>query len=644
VAILVAIVAAVMIAGVRSPASTVEDVDRNGVAVESVSVMQGGVEAQEVGGDKTVDEGAQTEGAKTAESESVDSTDTKENVRLAQKLIRKNRADGFDESRHAQALELLSDAIAADPDNIRVQANLADLYLTRARSLEEGSEQNVENLKLALKWLESITAAKFFSQIEQVVAMSELVDVYVKLGEDAKAKQAVGVASSKILAIAKLNPDIYEIWFYLVQCAVVVKDYERAIEFIRTGYQSAKKQEIRKKIMELAPWVHIQNADDFKDISKEVNFRKRLFALCKAISTNPRDVKIYDRLVEYLDVDQDAENRDLWLRNSIINCPIPGVVHILIGTRALLRDDVVAGKNSWEIAQYQFGTTEFVTHRLLSVAIRKDPKFGQSKLLDTALLLFPNQYMLYETRGVSKKREAIMLLAQQNQQEAQAKFDEAIEDFLSVLEKMPDLITANKHLQDCYEKIGDADNMAVYAKRVQDILGKVDENRRAMYEKVLDDLTEADASPLVLNQLGNRALIRKEFSAAIRYYEKARKKSPKDAAILNNLAFTYIIADEDHRDLELAVQLVDEAIENLPANIDPRTKSTFLHTKATALKQAEQFEEALALFAEGLKARPDHVDSLKSVIDCYLGLNLPPPEHYVEQLKTAEDEKSQSEQ
>jgi tetratricopeptide (TPR) repeat protein len=185
---------------------------------------------------------------------------------------------------------------------------------------------------------------------------------------------------------------------------------------------------------------------------------------------------------------------------------------------------------------------------------------------------------------------------------------------------MPDLITANKHLQDCYEKIGDADNMAVYAKRVQDILGKVDENRRAMYEKVLDDLTEADASPLVLNQLGNRALIRKEFSAAIRYYEKARKKSPKDAAILNNLAFTYIIADEDHRDLELAVQLVDEAIENLPANIDPRTKSTFLHTKATALKQAEQFEEALALFAEGLKARPD-----ETTFACSLGSVEPRP-------------------
>ena len=139
-------------------------------------------------------------------------------------------------------------------------------------------------------------------------------------------------------------------------------------------------------------------------------------------------------------------------------------------------------------------------------------------------------------------------------------------------------------------------------------------------------------------------MIRRQYSEAIHYYEKARKKFPQDAAILNNLAFTYIVADDDHRDLELAVQLVDEAIENLPANIAPRAKSTFLHTKATALKQLGKFEEALALFEEGLEARPNHADSLKSAIECYLGLNLPPPEQYVERLKNVEDEKARAKQ
>jgi beta-lactamase regulating signal transducer with metallopeptidase domain/tetratricopeptide (TPR) repeat protein len=636
--ILVTLVSAFAICGIRSPASTAENVERNGVADESVTVVQEGIETQEVVDDATADEGTQS-----ADSETVDSSGTEEvheaGVQLAQQLIRKNRADGFDEFRHAHALELLRDAIDANPENIRAKVNLVDLYLTRARSLEQGSKLNVENLKQALKWLESLTAVKKFTRMEQVLAMPQLVYVYDKLGEDAKAEHAVVVASHQSLAIAKLNPDIYEIWFSMVQCATVVKDYELANEFIRTAYQSVTKQEIRQKLLQLSSLIYLQNADDFIDISTEKNFRKRLYALCKAISTNPRDVKIYDRLTEYLDVEVDPDRRDVWLRNSIIECPIPGVVHILIGAREILRGDVVAGKTNWEIGQHQFGTMEFVTHRLLSVAIRKHPKYGEGKLLDTAISVAPNQYMLYETRGVIKKREAILLSAKQNQEGAREKFDEAIEDLKVVVEKMPELITANKHLQDCYEKIGDVDNVAVHTKRVQDKLDKVDEERRALYEKVLDDLTEADASPLVLNQLGNAALIRKEFSEAIRYYEKARKKSPKDAAILNNLAYTYLVAEDGDRNPELAVQLVDEAIDNLPSNIAPREMARFQHTKATALKQLDRLKEALPLFERVLKDLPDHADSLKSVIECYRALNIQTPEQYVERLEKIEHQK-----
>jgi tetratricopeptide (TPR) repeat protein len=463
------------------PASATDTID------EATLFVQERTEAIEVE-NKTVDDAA----AQATDLETVDLTETdavdEGDVLRAQQLIRINRVDGFDESRHSQALELRSDAIDTDPDNIRVQVNLVDLYLTRARSLEKGSELNVENLKLALKWLESLTAVDRFTRMEQVIAMPQLVDVYVKLGEDAKAKRAVDDASSKVLAIAKLNPEIYEIWLSMVQCAIAVKDYERANDVIRAGYQSVKTQEVRRRIMQLASLVYLRNADDFKDISKEENFRNRLYALCKAISTNPRDVKIYDRLFEYLDVDQDAENHDVWLRNSILDCPIPGVVHILIGARAMLRDQINEGRNHWEIAQHQFSTTEFVTHRLLSIAIRKDPKCGEGELLDTAILLFPDQYMLYETRGAIKKREAILLLEQQDEVGARAKSESAIEDFKIVVEKVPDLITVHKHLMDCYEQIGDTDSTTIHASRVQDALDKVDEKQRKLYQKVLDDL------------------------------------------------------------------------------------------------------------------------------------------------------------
>ena len=220
--------------------------------------------------------------------------------------------------------------------------------------------------------------------------------------------------------------------------------------------------------------VYIQNADDFKDLSSEKEFTLRLYALCKAIATNPRDVRIYERLVDYIDVDEGGTERDVWLRNSILDCPIPGIVHIIAGTRELIRGDISGGKTSWDIAQYQFQTTEFVTHRLLSVAIRMRPKFGEGELLETALELFPEQHMLHETRGIILKD--------------QGQYEEAIKEFKIVEKKMPGLITVHKHLKDCYEQTNNDEAARASALRVEEILDSLDAKERELFEKALKKL------------------------------------------------------------------------------------------------------------------------------------------------------------
>ena len=166
---------------------------------------------------------------------------------------------------------------------------------------------------------------------------------------------------------------------------------------------------------------------------------------------------------------------------------------------------------------------------------------------------------------------------------------------------------------------------------------------------MLDSLnTGADARAAVaLNQLGNEALIRRQFAEAIRYYEWAREKSPKDPSLLNNLAFTYITAGDEDRDAERALQLVDEAFTNLPTNIEPKSKAQLLHTKATILKQLNRLQEAIALYERVLKSRPDHADSLSSVIDCYRALRLQVPDlqvpkRYIERLEELEQEQQQT--
>jgi len=163
---------------------------------------------------------------------------------------------------------------------------------------------------------------------------------------------------------------------------------------------------------------------------------------------------------------------------------------------------------------------------------------------------------------------------------------------------------------------------------------EIADQARAVY----DPITDAKAPSSVLNQLGNFALLNKRFSEAIRYYERAREKSPRDPAVLNNLSFSYLVAGDDDRNPERALQLIDEAIRNLPKGIDPAEASKFLHTKATALKQQDRLQEALAVYERALKSRPNHADTLRSLIECYRGLAKLPPEQYISRLDSIEQQ------
>ena len=105
---------------------------------------------------------------------------------------------------------------------------------------------------------------------------------------------------------------------------------------------------------------------------------------------------------------------------------------------------------------------------------------------------------------------------------------------------------------------------------------------------------------------------------------------------MNNLSYAYLVAQDDEYNAERALQLINEALRNLPSGFDPAEASKFLHTKATALKQQDRLQEALAVYERALKARPYHPDTLRSLIECYRGLNKLPPEQYIERLDLIE--------
>lgn len=151
-------------------------------------------------------------------------------------------------------------------------------------------------------------------------------------------------------------------------------------------------------------------------------------------------------------------------------------------------------------------------------------------------------------------------------------------------------------------------------------------------KSVYDPVEDVDAPMAVLNQLGNHALLKRKFPDAIRYYERAVEKS-RDLAVLNNLAYAYLVATDEGRNPERALQLIEEAIGKVPAGMSGVEFAKFQHTKATALKQLDRTQEAIDVFEESLKARPGHADTLRSLLQCYKKLGKVPPEQYAETLE-----------
>lgn len=138
--------------------------------------------------------------------------------------------------------------------------------------------------------------------------------------------------------------------------------------------------------------------------------------------------------------------------------------------------------------------------------------------------------------------------------------------------------------------------------------------------KVYDAKNDQNAPGAVYSEIGAYALATKDFETAIEYFEKARKKSPRDPRVLNNLAYAYLKAE--NRNPERALLLVDQAltfIQNLNAQARTAYVSHFFHTRGEALMQLDRMIDAAAAFEMAIQERPNNESILAQLETCYRG-------------------------
>ncbi|MFK7767790.1 MAG: hypothetical protein AB8B55_11255 [Mariniblastus sp.] len=126
----------------------------------------------------------------------------------------------------------------------------------------------------------------------------------------------------------------------------------------------------------------------------------------------------------------------------------------------------------------------------------------------------------------------------------------------------------------------------------------------------------SNTPPIVLNELGTQALSKSEYAPALRFFRMAKSKDPRNPAILNNLAYTYLVGDNPNP--ERALKLVDEAIKFLPRDAVryKDSMSSFHDTKGHALMQLNKMTDAILQFEKALRARSENRRILEALIKC----------------------------
>lgn len=362
-----------------------------------------------------------------------------------------------DNLRNEQAINHYSRALNAEPNNIMALIGLSEIY------------QNQGDLTTASSYLESVVGQEW-TVLAQLQVIPKLINMKQQLGEEELARRLLKSYIERISSISRKFPDVFQVWVILVQCATMLKDYDQAERIINEGYQTAKTAEVRENLVNLLASVQIMKADEIKSIEDQDSYQKRLFALCEAIKTNPRSREAYSRLIEFAAPDTLPEKKAEWLRESVIGCPNPAVIHVILGMQEIKRGDFVQGQKHWRIADQQFELSQYIVNNMIDLAITDKPKeFGNLlDMLTVAMELFPEQAALYQTRGLYYKN--------------QGQFDEAIKDLSYAAEKMPTLISARTLLVQCYQAVGDQANALKVQLEIDKLVSKLDDAEKKLVE------------------------------------------------------------------------------------------------------------------------------------------------------------------
>ena len=360
-------------------------------------------------------------------------------------------------------------------DYTKAHLGLSDAFVYQYTIAETESAREIA-LKKAIDQLDTVVNGKMVL-VGQLLAIPKLIDLYVKNGEVTRAKNQLRRSVENVGPLARRNPDEIKIWSILVQCCVLVNDFDYAEEIIQEGLQLASLEQSKQQIRQLLGEVLLLKADFVKDVSSERNYRLRLEIISQAISANPSLTAGYQKLFEFVAPEKEEQEHEKWLRRSVIGSRTPGVTHVVMGLRALNRGDSLEGQRHWKIASRQTPYAQHMINMLLGYSFKNAPEEFSNigDIASVAIESFPSHFPLYYTRGM------IYL--------AEGQYVEALKDLETAVQRFPDEMKIHETLVTAYEKNNQPEKAEEHREIVKQLKFQLELQKTELLEKEDDKET-----------------------------------------------------------------------------------------------------------------------------------------------------------
>ena len=382
-----------------------------------------------------------------------------------------------DEERDEIVLNQLDLAIQQQEDNEKAHKNMSAIHLRKAATYEDGSPENTEHMEEAKAHLLAMLSGGINS-VEHLMATMQVVEISRQLyGVDAARKTFDRIYSNHLEPVSKKRPNVFQIWLVLVKCAVALEDFPLAKKFIRQGFISSNSSEVRRQIANLSSSVLLQEADISDDMTDPEMYKRRLYALTRAVSVNPKNDEIYKRLIKFIDSGSGDQFNMEWFEEAKLAAPDPGALTTMLGLRAMMDGNVEKAKTHWRVSQQLYTLSELVLNHLIIVGKKTNQKDFSDPvdLLSKSLDAFPDNPFLLQSRGYFLIKEG--------------DYQQAIRDLDVAIEKLPNLLESRRFLVLLYEEAGDSTQAAYHQQKLDDTLLKMPEDNREKLMKRLERIT-----------------------------------------------------------------------------------------------------------------------------------------------------------